>query len=441
MTTRRHQIIWLLPALLVVAPAGVDAQAPLGTEFSYQGQLKLAGAPLNGTADFEFALWDDPLAGSQMGNTAPVNAVAVTNGLFTVALNFGCAVFNGDARWLEIAVRSPAGGGDFTVLAPRQPLTGVPYALQTRGLYCDAAGQVGVGTAMPSAPLTVVRPLDIGPVVARFLDEESATSALDIRATSSRGEIQCTSQGEPTDLALNPDGGAVGIGTSVLSAADTLRLNGPGAYGTLARINFQDADYAYIDNPYDGQLTAHAYYNITLDAPGVDVIGMLFKSGGSFKIDHPLDPEHKYLLHSFVESPDMMNVYNGNVVLGADGTAEVTMPDWFEALNRDFRYQLTPIGGPGPNLYIAREIEDHKFTIAGGGPGLKVSWQVTGVRHDKWAEANRIPVEIDKPAGEWGHYRHPKAFGIKAEQGGGHEAGSSATWDGRAYDPNHGGAE
>ncbi|MGB6676336.1 MAG: hypothetical protein WBE44_06580, partial [Terriglobales bacterium] len=76
----------------------------------------------------------------------------------------------------------------------------------------------------------------------------------------------------------------------------------------------------------------------------VDVDGNLSKAGGSFKIDHPLDPANKYLYHSFVESPDMMNIYNGNVITDAQGDAVVPLPDWFETLNRDFRYQLTVIG-------------------------------------------------------------------------------------------------
>src|SRR6202042_586709 len=75
----------------------------------------------------------------------------------------------------------------------------------------------------------------------------------------------------------------------------------------------------------------------------VVVTGSLSKSSGSFKIDHPLDPGNKYLYHSFVESPDMKNIYDGNVVTDASGTAIVTMPPWFEALNTDFRYQLTTI--------------------------------------------------------------------------------------------------
>ncbi len=149
----------------------------------------------------------------------------------------------------------------------------------------------------------------------------------------------------------------------------------------------------------------------------VRVVGSLSKGSGSFKIDHPLDPENKYLSHSFVESPDMMNVYNGTVVLDTEGTALVAMPDWFETLNRDFRYQLTAIGAPGPNLYVAEEMKDNRFRIAGGSPGLKVSWQVTGVRQDPYAEANRIAVEEDKPEEERGTYLHPEAYGLGAEKG------------------------
>ena len=104
--------------------------------------------------------------------------------------------------------------------------------------------------------------------------------------------------------------------------------------------NFNDNDYAAVLN---GK---------------VQITGNLEKAGGSFKIDHPLDPANKYLCHSFVESPDMKNVYDGVVVLDRKGKAEIELPNWFGALNKDFRYQLTAIGAPGPNLYIAEEISE-----------------------------------------------------------------------------------
>ena len=134
----------------------------------------------------------------------------------------------------------------------------------------------------------------------------------------------------------------------------------------------------------------------------VSINGSLSKPGGSFKIDYPLDPENKYLYHSFVESPDMMNIYNGVVTLDARGQAWIQMPDWFEALNMDFRYQLTAMGRPAPNLYIAREINGNRFKVAGGRPHGKVSWQVTGIRHDAYANAHRIPLVVDKTGAERG---------------------------------------
>jgi hypothetical protein len=148
----------------------------------------------------------------------------------------------------------------------------------------------------------------------------------------------------------------------------------------------------------------------------VEVTGSVSKGGGSFKIDHPLDPANKYLYHSFVESPDMMNVYNGIVVLDSKGEAVVGLPDWFEALNRDFRYLLTPLGAPAPNLFVAEEVARNQFRISGGSPGLRVSWQLTGIRQDAWANAHRIPVESDKAENERGYYLYPELVGKPAER-------------------------
>jgi hypothetical protein len=146
----------------------------------------------------------------------------------------------------------------------------------------------------------------------------------------------------------------------------------------------------------------------------VTVAGNLNKPGGSFVIDHPTDPEHKYLYHSFVESPDMMNFYNGNVITDGSGTAVVKMPDWFEALNRDFRYQLTVIGQPS-QAWVAAEIANGSFVIRTDKPGVKVSWMVTGIRQDAWANAHRIPLEVEKAAADQGHYLHPELFGHAGE--------------------------
>ena len=139
------------------------------------------------------------------------------------------------------------------------------------------------------------------------------------------------------------------------------------------------------------------------------VTGNLSKGGGGFRIDHPVDPANKYLYHSFVESPDMMNVYSGNVILGSEGKATVELPDWFEALNRDFRYQLTSIGSLDPTC-ISRKVSDGSFEIMGS-PQQEVSWQVTGIRQDAWANAHRVPVEVEKKPADRGRYLHPELFG------------------------------
>jgi hypothetical protein len=130
----------------------------------------------------------------------------------------------------------------------------------------------------------------------------------------------------------------------------------------------------------------------------------------------------------------MKNVYDGVVILDYNGEAEIELPAWFSALNKDFRYQLTAIGAPGPNLYIAEEISDGVtnysnsrssnknnnnscFKVAGGTSGMKVSWQVTGIRKDPWANAHRIKVEEDKPDKERGYYIYPDLYGQPAEKG------------------------
>ena len=143
------------------------------------------------------------------------------------------------------------------------------------------------------------------------------------------------------------------------------------------------------------------------------VVGTLEKSGGSFTIDHPLDPADKYLSHSFVESPDMMNVYNGNAVTNRNGFATVKLPAYFQALNRDFRYQLTPIGQFAQAM-VATEIANNRFTIRTNKPNVKVSWQVTGIRHDRWANAHRIKVEREKKGKEAGKYLTPELYGKSA---------------------------
>jgi hypothetical protein len=137
------------------------------------------------------------------------------------------------------------------------------------------------------------------------------------------------------------------------------------------------------------------------------IYGTLTKASGTFKIDHPLDPKHKYLSHSFVESPDMKNIYDGVIELDEYGLAVIELPAYFEALNKDFRYQLTAVGSCMPNLHVNCGVRNNVFSIAGGDAFGQVSWQVTGIRKDRFALANPVIVEEDKL--EPG-YLHPQLF-------------------------------
>lgn len=198
---------------------------------------------------------------------------------------------------------------------------------------------------------------------------------------------------------LTATGGQGGVGGPglVATGGSATALSSPEAYGG-------DGIYVTGGTNYDGTLAKAAEF-----FGNVSITGNLSVTGSGSMIDDPTDPANKYLSHSSVESADMMNIYNGNVVTDGGGSATVTLPEWFEALNRDFRYQLTPIGQPA-QAWIATEVANNAFTIKTDRPNVKISWQVTGVRQDAWANAHRIPVEEDKPAKERGYYLHPELY-------------------------------
>ena len=201
----------------------------------------------------------------------------------------------------------------------------------------------------------------------------------------------------------------IGITALQVEAADTTAANtaiqgvanGPNAIGVSGQANNGSTAVGVLGISSSG-LAGEFNGNVSIS-------GNLAQAGGSFKIDHPVDPENKYLYHSSVESPDMKNIYDGVAVLDANGEAVIQLPDWFQALNRDFRYQLTCIGGFAP-VYISQEVSNNQFSIGGGKAGMRVSWQVTGIRSDPWANAHRIPVEQEKTVQESGYYLHPELY-------------------------------
>lgn len=193
----------------------------------------------------------------------------------------------------------------------------------------------------------------------------------------------------------------------------------PGASCVIGQSTASVQGYGVVGRSYGG---GHAIFgdlqNATSGYAGyfngrTHINGTLSKLSGTFKIDHPLDPANKFLVHSFVESPDMKNIYDGVATLGVDGSATIRLPAYFESLNENFRYQLTPIGGQAA-LYVKTEIQGGSFTVAGGTAGLRVSWQVTGSRKDAWAKANPVIPEQDKSVNEKGRFLTPEFFGPQA---------------------------
>ncbi|MBX3390535.1 MAG: hypothetical protein KF691_13885 [Phycisphaeraceae bacterium] len=200
--------------------------------------------------------------------------------------------------------------------------------------------------------------------------------------------------------------GSTGGGGGSVSTGVRGDGNGAGTSGVAGFNNFGNAIYGQSSG---GSGKAGFF------SGDVQITGTLSKGGGSFQIDHPLDPANKFLYHSFVEAPNMMNMYDGIVKLNEQGEATVQLPGYFEALNVDYRYQLTCVGGSAP-VYIAEEVSHNQFKIAGGKPGMKVSWLVTGTRNDPYAQYHRIVPEVEKKASDKGLYLHPKEYGQPVEK-------------------------
>jgi hypothetical protein len=149
---------------------------------------------------------------------------------------------------------------------------------------------------------------------------------------------------------------------------------------------------------------------------GVFADGDLGSSGTkSFVIDHPLDPENKLLKHYCIESPEVLNMYRGNVVLNQDGEAVVDLPNYFESININYSYILTPIGAPA-NLYIKNKIENGRFEIAGGKSNMEVSWTVYAERNDAYVKANPSSTEVEVQKRQSGTYIAPELFGQPKEK-------------------------
>ncbi len=249
-------------------------------------------------------------------------------------------------------------------------------------------GQVAVGTASPGAQLGVISSTNAYPGI--YTQGGSAASG-----SGQNGSDGIDAYGNSGDGAA--EGGAGGVFYGGTGGSSGYNGDGIVAHGSTV------CNGGICTTSYAGNFLGDVF-----------VSGDLIGSVATMQIDHPLDPANKYLDHSSVQSSEMKNMYDGTVTTDASGQAVVELPDWFEALNRDFRYQLTVIG-QFAQAVVSSEIANHQFTIKTDKPGVKVSWQVTGVRQDAWANAHRVPVEAPKLGREAGHYLHPELFGAPEE--------------------------
>jgi hypothetical protein len=291
---------------------------------------------------------------------------------------------------------------------------------QGNSVMAESNGRIGIGTSSPTDKLTVSGTIRSTTGGFKFPDGTIQTTAAKGGSSTVATDATLTGNGSaaaPLGVAVPLTLTATGfdVPLTITSEDAAIRATSQSLYGVYGECIDDGYGVVGVSSVGVGVYGQSDTGNAGVFSGDVQVFGTLSKSGGSFKIDHPLDPENKYLSHSFVESPDMMNVYNGNVTLDARGEAVVELPDYFEALNRDFRYQLTSIGGFAP-LYVAEKVAGNRFKIAGGEAGMEVSWQVTGVRQDAWANAHRIPVEQEKAEKERGRFLHPELFGQPLEK-------------------------
>jgi hypothetical protein len=202
--------------------------------------------------------------------------------------------------------------------------------------------------------------------------------------------------------------GAVNTATNATTIRNTQALSSAKAIVGLVTTTIAGSSTAGVQGQSNAT-NGNGLFGVAMSGPSAK--GAWGRSAG---ISGRADPPDS--IRSFVESPDMMNIYNGNVVTGANGRAAIRLPRYFPALNRDFRYQLTVIGAMAQAV-VEGEIENGRFTIRTSQPRVKVSWQVTGIRKDPYANRNRIKVEESKPRSERGTYLHPKAYGKPVSAG------------------------
>jgi hypothetical protein len=261
----------------------------------------------------------------------------------------------------------------------------------------DYTGVVGIGTMTPPPNVQ--------------LEVDAQRSSYAIRG---KGFTAALNSGESGGTGLEGLGGTGDPSNSNSTGGyGILAFGGPGEYADGVGGFFAGANYTFRGDgvdAYAGSGGLAGYF-----AGDILVTGAVIAGSKDFKIDHPLDPANQYFVHASVESSEMMNMYAGNVTTDVHGEAIVQLPNWFETLNTDFRYQLTVIGQFAQAI-VGRKIQNNRFEIRTSAPNVEVSWQVTGVRQDAYAKAHPLVVEQEKEAQLRGYYIHPELYGAPPEK-------------------------
>jgi hypothetical protein len=463
-------------AVILMIPAG-KAQNP--SKMSYQAVVRNANGALvvQSVVGLRLGIVKDSVNGALAYQEVFVPGPTTnSHGLLTVELGGGQAVsgswtgIDWSAGSYFVRTEVDLGGGNQYTLLGTTPLHTVPYALLadkvryldrgtalgntpywngsvwvsgSRNLYHDGTN-VGIGSVAPANTKLYVFGDSVAVSAystqqnAAFLQNNSNTYSTlyaENFAHAPAAIFAADSFANATVYTYAPYSNALlGYSTGPYATLAATNPNGPAGYlygnsaystllcgndsGTAAHIvgGTSSLAAAYFQ-PFG---TAHGWYNSSsaVNVGNLSVGGTLSKAAGTFRIDHPVDPDNKFLVHSFVESPDMMNLYNGNVVTDATGMATVELPSYFCAENKDFRYQLTPIGGEGfSRVRVVSKISNNRFVIQSDPPRTEVSWQVTGIRNDRYARAHPIDPEPTKAAHEKGRYLHPELYGQPVNQG------------------------
>ncbi|WP_313920595.1 hypothetical protein [Tahibacter sp.] len=226
----------VLAALLfgALSAAGSVTAAPLGTAFTYQGALENGGAAANGPYDLEFRLYDAAVGGSQVGVTQTVDDLAITDGVFTVPLDFGAPAFAGQARWLQIALRPGASADPYTVLDPRQAITAAPFALHAQGVPAGSISATEIDSASVQRRIsgscavgTSIRVIASNGVVSCEVDDDGAAAlAAHAANATAHGPLVWVTP-NATDTYTSRDR----VGLNIATPEATLHINDTGATG------------------------------------------------------------------------------------------------------------------------------------------------------------------------------------------------------------------